>query len=324
MYDDYMAQNKYINTVFSLKQFVVYRLCPTDQCDYCGQNYGEYVLEIGDYLSNVVDHQREAFEKNCEECDRNGNNDNRNKCKICKKVVELEDAGYVDASTLTTCQQIELDGNDDDQSYNNRAALYVGPRCSKGGSMVRIDVFSDNKCTQSYGVNVEDVLGHKLHYYVLQYALGGSCANCAEEEEERNEKDDKDEEDREKDKDENKVLDFCENVYAASAKCETKHGFRHGESSITNEYDICTFIDSLVWNSYDQKGEIAVNEPQDIIVRQTTTLQRMMLVLISFSGFTLAIYGNYLQKKIQKYTNMQEEKLLRQTSPKSVGAGRIV
>jgi len=325
-FDDTVAQNKYISSVFSMKQFIVYKLCPkknnneygSSTCD-SSSNYGEYAVNAEDYLNYVVDQTRENFEELCDEfcdkeCNENSNNNRCNKCKVCSKVEELENNGYVDASTLTTCQKVQF-GNDDDA---NAMTLYVGPRCYKYGKLIKIDVFSDYTCTTPYGVNVEDVLGYKLHYYVLNRALGSAgCISCSD-----------NDDDEKQDNDNAETLEFCQNLYTYSAKCETKHGFQNGLSSVdssspelSNEYDACTFIDSLVWNSYNQNGEISYQEPQDAILRTLTTVQRLMISFLAFSIITIGVYANYLQKKIARTKAEVEERLMggyaHEAAPKS-------
>jgi len=336
-FDDDVAQNKYISSVFSLKQFIVYRLCPISgnnnngngkgSCDSsCNSNYGEYVVDVADYLSYVVEQARENFEDLCEQCDKdcedNNNNYRCSKCRSCAKAKELEENGYVDASTLTTCQQVQF-GNDDDA---NAMTLYVGPRCYKSGHMIKIDVFSDYQCTTPYNVNVEDILGYKLHYYVLQRALGSSgCISCsaADNDNDNDNQEDNNEQDNAQNNEES--LEFCQYLYTSSAKCETKHGFTNGLSSLysdssygsgynnnelSNEYDACTFIDSLVWNSYNQNGEISYQEPQDAILRTLTTMQRIMIGFLGSVIATIAIYANYLQKKIASHKAAYQERLM--------------
>lgn len=304
MYDE--EQSKYTSSVFTMKQFVIYRLCPLDSCDYCGSNYGQYVVETDDYLQHVAEQHRDNFEDMCEYCDRECENNNNNyycrKCWQCEKVEELEESGYVDATYLAACQKVQ-NGDDDDGNSN---ILYTGPRCNKEGNSIKIDVFSDYQCTQPYSVSIETVLGYKLHYYVLQHALGTSCTSCVES------RDNNEDEDRDEDEDENETLEFCKDLYTGSAKCETKHGFKNGISTygdssveLDNEFDVCTFIESLIWNSYDQKGEIDTYDPQDTMLRSITTVQRLSLCCLTVISMTFIIYANYLKKKIAKYNNLE-------------------
>jgi hypothetical protein len=65
-YSDEAAEEA--DTVLETKRFVVFRLCPTDSCNKydakgCSSNYGEYVLEMGDYLETMAEYNEEKLEK---------------------------------------------------------------------------------------------------------------------------------------------------------------------------------------------------------------------------------------------------------------------
>lgn len=91
------------------------------------------------------------------------------------------------------------------------------------------------------------------------------CLSCHE---------DADDED-EADNDADDVNEMCENVYQWAAKCESKTGLEGGfvqvnrdeddyENQVENEFMACTFIDSLIWDSYTESGEINWEDTQDV------------------------------------------------------------
>ena len=58
---------------------------------------------------------------------------------------------------------------------------------------------------------------------------------------------------------------MCEELYSASAKCESKNGITAGfiqtnreerdyENQVENEFMVCNFIESLVLDSYTERG----------------------------------------------------------------------
>lgn len=326
MFDDEIAQDMDASTVLALKHFVVYRMCPSDECSSCEFNYGEYVVEVDEYLQNIAEYYKESFEYQCEMCEENDYKCNNNDegwcvCNDCDRYQNMEDNGIIDATEFIECQKLELNnGGDDDEEDDattsstadditsdlNDLELYVGPRCTSDGQRIAIDVFQDENCWEPYslpdGVSLENLLGYKLSYYFLRSVYSrdpNDCISCSE----QNQQDVEDEEDKE-DKDD--VFEVCENLYDRSAKCETKHGFYDGlisdnsdeyENQMYNEYAVCNFIDSLVWNSYDEKGEINVGVPQDVIIRYVTPLQAGMLSLLSMSAFGLLclVYYTYLK-----------------------------
>jgi len=73
-YSDEFAENDEMNTVVQSKKFVVFRLCPTDYCSDdqtfgCSSNYGEYVLDMEDYLMFMREYKEEQLERYCEFCE---------------------------------------------------------------------------------------------------------------------------------------------------------------------------------------------------------------------------------------------------------------
>jgi len=60
----------------------------------------------------------------------------------------------------------------------------------------------------------------------------------------------------------------------------------------------CTFVESLVLNSYTEIGEIDIFEEQDVVFRQATNLQIMMLTLLSLIMLGLGSYAMWLSRSI--------------------------
>lgn len=73
-YSDDMAGDEEYSSVVMAKRFVVFRLCPTAYCsdDYpygCGGGYGEYIVDMDDYLDIMAQYQEEKLERYCEYCE---------------------------------------------------------------------------------------------------------------------------------------------------------------------------------------------------------------------------------------------------------------
>ena len=71
-YSDEEAQDGL--TVLESKRFVVFRLCPSDSCNQyssegCSSDFGEYVLEMGDYLEAMTMYQEEKVQNFCAYCE---------------------------------------------------------------------------------------------------------------------------------------------------------------------------------------------------------------------------------------------------------------
>lgn len=306
-FDDEIAEDEDSDTVFALKHFVVYRLCPSDECETCDSNYGEYVAEVDEYLQATGAAAQRTLENYCDECDENCN-DNGNcdqECQQeCYKYENLEDNGYVDASEFVECQKMDVEGDDDDG-----LELYIGPRCSNDGSSISIDVFKDENCWEPFelsdGETVEDILGYKISYHLLKNTYSGDPEDCMSCQEDPNDEDDNDAED------EDNVNEMCEEIYDASAKCESIHGLSNGfiqlnredgdeENQLETEFSVCGFVNSLVWNSYTETGEINIYDEQDEIIRETTTVQKVTLSLLTITAVSLAVYAAYLHRSINE------------------------
>lgn len=300
MYSDEVAGDEDYETVLALKHFVVFRMCPSDECDTCDEVYGEYVVEVDDYLESTVEYYKQKLEDMCDECEEECNDDGSGceGCGVeCYKYDNMGENGYLDASEYIECQELDVDADDDDFQ------LFIGPRCSSDGTRIFIGLFIDEDCWVPYTEkSAEDLLGMTLSYHLLKGAYSDEstdCISCMENDVDNNEEDEADED---------AVSEMCENVYSASGKCESKHGINgfiqinaeenDFESQGMNEWQVCTFIDSLVWNSYTETGEINIYDKQDEVMRETTTLQKVALSLLTISCFVTGCYAYYLNRKI--------------------------
>jgi len=311
MFDDQLAEDEESETVLAIKHFVLYRMCPSDDCDDCDENYGEYVVEVEQYLENIAEFYKWDTEIQCEICAQNYyqcNDDNESDsciCDECDNFNNMEDNGYVDATEFIECQKLDVQNQDDGgNGQDDELQLYIGPRCTNDGTRIIIDVFTDENCWEQYeDGDVQSLLGMQLSYIFLRTSYSrnsNDCVSCMEDAYASYEENDRDQQD------EDEVLEMCENIYLESAKCETKHGFVNGfmkvngyENQIQNEYDVCTFIDSLAWGSYDEKGEINVGETQDYIKRYITPLQGGMLLFLSSILLGIGTYAHKLSTYIE-------------------------
>jgi len=302
-YDDEMAQDEDSDSPLATKHFVVYRLCPSDACETCDEKYGSYVVEVDTYLQYTINYQQQAFEDMCDNCSEKCNDDGSycSGCgKICYNYANMENNGYVDASQYMECQQLDYGDDDGEQ-------LYIGPMCSSSGQKITIGLFSDENCWEAYSgdLDVETVVGSKLSYLLISHAStddGSVCLSCQEnnDDENANQNDQADYDD---------VNEMCEDLYSAAAKCESKTGLEGGfiqtnqedgdyENQVENEFMACTFIDSLIWNSYTETGEIDIDHDQDEIIRKTSSVQALTLSLLSLSIVSLIGTIAYIHHRI--------------------------
>lgn len=189
------------------KRFAIFRFCPSDSCDSCESNFGEYMIDLEEYLQETISYQRKLQEEMCENCNYacEGNDDwieenaddgnvdfsqsvsvECNDCyNECEKIENMEFNGYIDATAFIRCQMV-FDPDDDSQS-----GYYAGPVCASNGSKINIGLFRDEKCTilDSDNNDVEDYLmdengfSMKLSHALLKKTYSADCVSCNQEDE---------------------------------------------------------------------------------------------------------------------------------------------
>jgi hypothetical protein len=311
-YDDDLAQDEDSGTPLAVQHFIVFRLCPTDECDTCSDTFGRYVTQLDDYLAATVEAQANSFDSMCENCQERCNEDGEycTGCgKLCYRYENLEATGYVDAANYIECQQLELN-NDDDQNDNqgddDGYSMYIGPRCSADGDRVLLGLFSDEYCLEPYlYAEPEEYLNANISYHLLAHTTsndGSVCLSCAEsDEDQENDNDQQDADD---------VNEMCENVYNEAAKCESKYGIdgfiqvnreeEQFENQAENEFMVCNFIESLLWGSYTETGEINFDAEQDVIYRDITGVQKAAVTILTLSVGGLFAVAYFTQKQIER------------------------
>jgi len=320
-YDDELAENEEMPTVLATKRFVIFRLCPTGSCSSCNVNYGEYLVDLEEYLQATVEYQQELQQEMCNACDECGNNNNNNNgrrlavdcdscAEECAKIENMEENGYVDATEFLECQMI-YDPEDD-----GKEGLYAGPMCASSGAKIKIGVFSDEECnTLESNKSVDDYLvdgdGYrmKLSHALLKTVYNkDNCVSCLVEEEE-DENNNNNNNNNGDDQQEPEVVDMCQQLYEASAKCEKTHGFDDGYSNyagyanqLAQEEVVCDFIKSLEAGTYDDEGEINLYGSNTFVSggKKTSGGQKFALTFFIIGTVVLGIYAAMLHSKLTK------------------------
>jgi hypothetical protein len=319
-YDDDLADDEDSTTVLATKRFVIFRLCPENSCSSCNYNYGEYIIDLETYLESTVEYQQELQEEMCEACQECGNwddqqnADNGDERKLqnynvdcdscyeeCQKIENMEENGYIDATTFLECAMI-YDAEDD-----GKTALYAGPTCASSGTKIKIGVFSDEYCNiLDVSKDVDDYLmdddGYqmKLSHALLKTVYAeDSCVSCTKVEDNQERK--------LEDAQAAEVLDMCQALYEDAAKCEKTHGFDGGYSDysgyanqLSQEEVVCDYIESIKAGSYDEKGEIVVYGANSANGggAKTTGGQKFALTFFVLGTVGLAGYAGMLHSKL--------------------------
>jgi hypothetical protein len=327
-YDDDLADDEDSTSVLATKRFVVFRLCPENSCSSCNYNYGEYIIDLDTYLATTVEYQQEVQSDMCEACEECGNDDqnqdqdqdqaDNEERKLqnysvdcdscydeCQKIENMEDNGYVDATTFLECTMIY--SPDDD----SKDSLYAGPVCASSGSKIKIGVFTDQYCNVlDSSKDVDDyIMNEDGNQMMISHALlktiyaEDSCVSCTQVDENNdNRKLDQGDQAAE-------VLEMCQTLYEDAAKCEKTHGFDNGysnyngySSQLTQEEVVCDYIESIKAGSYDERGEIVVNGANSASGggAKTTGGQKFALTFFVLGTVGLAAYAGMLHTKLTK------------------------
>lgn len=334
-YDDELAEDEDSTTVLGTKRFVIFRLCPTGYCDTCSTNFGEYIVDLDDYLQATVEYQQEEQQEMCNACQNCGNwqdgqDQNQDGGRFleqnanvdvdcdscydeCMKIENMEANGYVDATNFLECQMI-YDPEDD-----GKAALYAGPMCASGGAKIKIGVFEDEDCNvPNLNKDVDDYLmsddgvAMKLSHALLKTVYSSDCISCLYVDQDANANDDgngNNQNQNNQDENGNQVLDMCEQLYESAAKCEKANGFDNGyaayaeyDNQLSQESVVCDFVESLKAGSYDEYGEIVVHGSSSKLGggAATTGGQKFALTFFVLGTIGLAGYAAVLHSKLTK------------------------
>jgi len=145
---------------------VLLRLCPGNGgCDSsltqgCKNGYGDMLVGLNTFVEAFMEDQKEN-EGDAEE--------------------EEEEEG-MDIERYAKCEQYDPDDNADDGNQGNWAdyAFYVGPTCTDDGLGLKLDLFTDEACTQTSEITFSQI----SNGWTLPYETGGlvstNCNSCSE------------------------------------------------------------------------------------------------------------------------------------------------
>lgn len=309
-YSDDIALSSSYDTVLTTQRFIIFRLCPTESgCTSCESNFGEYLVNMDEYLAATLDYFYKEDQTLCENCqkscsDYNGNHHrhleqtaNCTSCvSTCHNMKNMENEGYIDATKYLQCTKI-YDGGKNGQS------IYFGPSCVSSGKKIQIDVFSDRNCLLRIDDKTpEDYLQSEdgenimqLSYIHLQNIFHeSSCIPC-------NVRDDRNED------------HVCSVLYEEAGKCETKNGFNgiteysaYYANQIEQENVVCDYISSLKSGTYSQEGEIVIAGENTFkkLAPTTTALQKFALTVFFLGTIALITYASILHSELTQNTKV--------------------
>jgi len=161
---------------------VIFRLCPTEKgCSSstmsgCKKGYGDFVVGLNTFVEAYFEDQRD-----------NMNADDQ-----------------FDVNRYRDCTQYNVEKNDNN-AEEEQVQYYIGPGCTKGGTGVKLGLYTDATCTTATSTAFADISNGGT----LPYADGGLvstyCTDCTETD----------------DQGATGLRQMCQNLYASSAyACE--------------------------------------------------------------------------------------------------------
>jgi len=243
-----------------------FRLCPTASCSSksaqgCSSSYGDYVVDMDDFLGSYLENKQEVIEEQCENysantCNCEYYNGDEQQCEyncfmnagMSQCVDQDQNAnqyGYnqglqFELEDYLQCAQYapqnnngnrRLDGNADDGAEQE---YYIGTYCASQGGSVVLGMFTDDACT-----NFADYNGGRTTFYSLEgeslpYSdtsiIDDECYTCQDMGEAN-----------QYGYQEVDVKEACTNVYNIAGKCETGLS---GYNSYPNE-NACQYISGI-------------------------------------------------------------------------------
>jgi len=97
------------DTVLATERFVIFRLCPNS--DSCSGNYGEYMVDMDEYLQYTVEYRQQEQEEMCEMCD-----------DMCEYYGYGDDGGEDAGDEDEESNEEEEEGDEDEEDRRRRLA----------------------------------------------------------------------------------------------------------------------------------------------------------------------------------------------------------
>lgn len=298
------------------KRLARFRMCPTGYCDSdntygCQSSYGDYVVDLNQFLDTYTESKLEEQEYMCEQlrescgCGENDQDDDEEACEYncytnagMQECIEDEDEEEFELQKYTMCGELEAPEQDDD---NNRrrgrkldeeeeAATFMGPYCSSQGGAIYFGIFTEETCSVPYD---SSDMGESYYYnlygesipYGTTNLVGLECNECAGQVNDDNRR----RLDYE-DNNGNPINAICYESYFGSAKCETNMNVNY-----PNTYG-CNFMEGIKIVRSAGTNSVVEDEP--------SKAASAFIGVFAVSFIVLGAYVYYLKTKLDKTTQI--------------------
>jgi len=225
------------------KRLVRFRLCPSNYCSGdsasgCSSGYGDYLVDLNQFLDTWSEAKMEKEEYDCEQvreacgCGENDQDDDEEQCEYTCYTNNnmsycIEDENKFELQRYTYCGELEMPENDDDNNRKRRLdeeeeqQLFLGPYCSSQGGSIHLGMFTDETCSVKY----DSYYGRDQYYtlfgsgmpYSQSNLVGLGCKSCIQE---IYDNDNRKLDEEYMDENGYYVAPICYEAYFGSAKCE--------------------------------------------------------------------------------------------------------
>lgn len=290
------------------KRLAKFRLCPTNTCNSkstkgCAKGYGDYIVDMDDFLASYLQNKEEVQEQECEDylanycnCD---NADDADACaQNCYKNKGMTDCYEANDDDQGQGQQFELNnylecaqyepsndgrrrmeenGDDQDMEY------YLGTYCSSQGGSVVLGMFTDDACTNFADSNMGRSTYYQYEGTALPYSdssiVDTACYSCEEPVEEN---------DYGYAEEEAEPKQVCTDVYEVSGKCETQLS-DYNSNANTNACSYLKGIETVSASGVINSGSAAGNKVASAFIG-----------MFAVSFVLLGSYTYYLKTKLDR------------------------
>jgi hypothetical protein len=225
----------------SKKRLVRFRLCPSDTCTStdaggCESDYGDYVIDMNEYLQAYYQSKQEQAENECGNyvenycnCEDNGDDNwSEAQCQYqciveagmsqCYQYMEDQLNENFDVEEYMECAQFQWDGGNN-RKLEQEAQWFVGPYCANQGGAINLGMFTDETCSTAVeddstgAYTFKQMTGFELPY-AEKSIVGSECLSCLQVDEDQDNNNNNGDQEAE-------ITEVCQQAYQDAGKCET-------------------------------------------------------------------------------------------------------
>jgi len=224
---------------------------------------------------------------------------------------QAQDCEYYSICALykDTCQEytnlgFELEDYFECAEFNiGNSKGYMGPHCASDGKTISMGIFNDDSCND-YSADISEVSSYMAYNQNdLEAYYSPNCISCLA-------SDGYTLEGANDDDQYNIITDICGALYGESAKCNKYMG-NDGDYASSNQEEqedtVCNFIENLLTKSYNEYGEIILQEigwktyiPTPTTIRKMQKWQKYLLTFSILGSLCMYLYALYLYRAIQR------------------------